>query len=70
MPQVVEAHRQVGQEGLGIGLRQLAVDVHGLLRRRSASSRRPRSESMMPRLLRLIARSGRKAWGLASASLR
>ena len=36
----------------------------------SASSRRPRSERRLPRLFRLLARSGRKASGRAAASCR
>ncbi len=67
-PQVVEAHGQVGQEGLRVGRGQLAAEVRPPAGA-SASSRRP-GRTALPRLLRLMARSGRKAWGLASASLR
>ena len=46
--EVIQAHREVGQEGVGSGLREAPMEVHGLWPAASASSRRPRLESMAP----------------------
>ena len=45
---VVQAHGQVGQECLGIFLGQLSIAVRRLFGCSRASSRRPRSESLLP----------------------
>ena len=70
LARVVQRPGQVGQEGVGPRLRQLAWIAHGLLRLASASSRRPKALSLLARLFSDMARSGRKASGRACASWR
>ena len=69
--EVVEADCEIGQERLRPRRRQGAVAADGLLR---GSQRRlarcPSALCPLPRLLRLIARSGRNVSGRAAASLR
>ena len=70
MPRLLRLIARSGRKAWGLASASLRRMSTASCCRQHASSRRPRSESMLPRLLRLIARSGRKASGLASASLR